>query len=84
MFVLSSWQTKQKYQLPVILKEQRASFPDESLNIYVTCDTPTIKLSPGRWDCTLVGITPQSSVAAGSDQLATLLGVPSGTVYVAD
>ncbi len=70
--------------LPVMLKEQISSLSDASLNIYDTCVTPTIKVSPGLCDLNNVGITPLLSTAVGSIHVAVLEDVPRGTVSVVD
>ena len=66
--------------LPMMLKEQVASFPAASLNTYVTCVFPTGKLLPGWCDLITVGCIPLSSVAVGSVHVTTLDGVPMDTV----
>ncbi len=66
------------------MKEQVASFPDESENMYTIRVTPTGKLSPEEWLWKLPGIAPLLSVATGSVQVITMESVPTGTVNVSD
>ena len=61
-------------------KEQVASFPASSLNMYATCVVPTGKLLPDLCDTTTAGASPLSSVTVGSVHVTIVEVVPSGTL----
>ena len=74
-------QSKEKQNnLPMTENVHNAEFCDWSLKLYVTCEDPTGKLSPGWCVLKTVGCPPELSIAVGSTQDTGLDVVPSGVV----
>ncbi len=71
-------------EVPVTVKEHVASFPWLSVTVYVTCVSPTKKISPEWWVWVTIGIMPELSVAVGSDQVTGTDRIPGGTMYIAE